>query len=355
MAPIIAGSYTGRLNQRNYEDGPVTTTNVNRMAMELQRTNLIFNTNVVVGSWQRAKLTDLKPWQAYYRTMIVTNRWDGMMPRMMPPMLGEFRPATPEPVATNTHEEVAVLATNEFPIAAQAQSPAADVLLAVSRYAPVIEELRSASARPYSRFPLNYQMENPADIPLPHLGSLKPCVSVLQLRAIAELQAGQTEKALADVKLMLRLAESIRTEPLLISQLVRLALINLALQPVWEGLAERRWSDAQLQELNRELKKLDSISDFKLSLHGELATSLGFIENSQKHRGNDLGYFIYAVWPRTFEAIDRNWRYLPNLPKPLAWLLELAGNSLPDEFISRCANHLAPDGWYEQKDRKSVA
>ena len=103
-----------------------------------------------------------------------------------------------------------------------------------------------------------------------------------------------------------------------------------------------------MKELNQELQKLDSISDFKLCLRGELATGLGYIEFARKHRGNDLGYFLYAVWPTMFQTIDKNWRYLPDLPRLLARFLEFLGDSLPDEFISRCVNHLPPDGWYEQ-------
>jgi hypothetical protein len=356
MAPMVVRSYVGKVNQRMEADGPTTTPSGNRMAMWLERAYFVFTTNMTIGSWQEAKITDLKPWQDYYRTRFITNRWETGMAgarmdprmRMPPPPSYGIPPPEPMPVDTNETEEVIALATNEFPIAAQSQSPAADVLLALSRYAPALAELRQAGARPYSRFPLNYRIENPADLPLPHLGSLKQCAIVLQLRVIAELQAGKSEEALADVQLLLRLAESIRAEPLLISQLRRQAIINLAMQPVWEGLAERRWSEAQMKELNQELQKLDSISDFKLCLHGELAMNLGAIEFARKHRGNDLGYFLYAIWPTTFANIDRLWRDLPALPRPLDRILEIVGDSLPDEFISRCVNHLPPDGWYEQ-------
>ena len=356
LAPVVVSSYAGKMNHRIEADGLTPTTGRNRMTMGLERANLMFTTNMTIGSWQQAKTTDLRLWQDYYRTRFITNRWETGMPGMMmdprmrgspPPRYG-IPPPEPMPVDTNQTEEVIALATNEFPIAAQSQSPAADVLLALSRCAPAIEELRQAAARPYSRFPLNYQIENPMDLPLPHLGGLKQCAIVLQLRAIAELQAGKSEEALADVQLMLRLAESIRAEPLLISQSLRLAIINLAMQPVWEGLAERRWSEAQMKALNQELQKLDSISDFKLCLRGELARNLGAIEFARKHRGNDLGYFLYAVWPTTFANIDRLWRDLPALPRPLDRMLEIVDDSLPDEFISRCVNHLPPDGWYEQ-------
>ena len=47
--------------------------------------------------------------------------------------------------------------TNGFPVPAQPQSPAADVLLALSIFNPALEELRQASLRPQARMPLNYE------------------------------------------------------------------------------------------------------------------------------------------------------------------------------------------------------
>ena len=54
-------------------------------------------------------------------------------------------------------------------------------------------------------FPVIYDTDEPFEILLPHLAVVKRYAQVLQLRAIAELQNGQGDKALADVKLMLRL------------------------------------------------------------------------------------------------------------------------------------------------------
>ena len=137
------------------------------------------------GNWQTGKISDLKTWRDYYRALAAK--------------------------------------TNEFPVAPQPQTPAQDVLLALSKYDPVIEELREAAKLPDSRFPLDYDIEDPAEILLPHLAVLKQCSLALQLRAIAELQNGQSEKAFDDVKLIFRLTDSIHTEPFIISQLVRYA------------------------------------------------------------------------------------------------------------------------------------
>jgi len=196
--------------------------------------------------WAIGRKTDLKAFQIYYRTL-----------------------------ATNK---------DEFPVAAEPQSPAADVLLALSKYDPTIEELRVASRLPGSRFPLNYNVNPPEAILLPHLADLKNCSQVLQLRAVAELQNSQSDKALADVKLSLRLINSIRTEPFLISHLVRIAMLQITLQPIWEGLTEHKWSDSQLAELDQEIAKLDFLADYEFSMRGERAISIGGIEHLRRKR-----------------------------------------------------------------------
>ena len=173
--------------------------------------------------------------------------------------------------------------SNEFPVPAQPQSPAADVLLALSRYDTTIEELRLASQLPWSRFPVNYDSESPWAILLPHLAPLKSCAQALQLRSVAELQDGQPDQALEDVRLALQLTDKIRTEPLLISHLVRLAMVQLALQPIWEGLAQHKWSDAQMAVLDTELAKLDFVSAYRLGLRGELGAQGDVMNFLRRH------------------------------------------------------------------------
>jgi len=132
-------------------------------------------------------------------------------------------------------------------------------------------ELRLASRRPFVRYPVKYEETDPWAILLPHLASAKAACLRLQLKTCAELAAGQSENALADVRLLLYLADSIKEEPILISHLVRLACLQIALQPIWEGLAEHRWSEAQLQELQTRLRQYDFLTDTKRPLGGERA------------------------------------------------------------------------------------
>ena len=250
LTPIVASSYERVLEKNGHRINPPNTNIVNPLWMEIYGAGSLLDNPTNSGNRENGTRTDLKVWQLYYRALAAK--------------------------------------TNDFPVAPQAQSPAADVLLALSKYDAPIEELRQAAALPYSRFPLNYDSAVPADILLPHLAALKQCSQVLELRAVAELQNSQSDKALADVKLLLRLIDSIRTEPFLISHLVRIAMLNLVLQPVWEGLADHKWSDAQLAELNQELARLDFLADYEFSMRGERADSMANIEYLRRTRDFNL-------------------------------------------------------------------
>ena len=107
---------------------------------------------------------------------------------------------------------------------------------------------------------------------------------MLQLRADAELADGQSAKALDDVKLLLYLNNSLRNSPFLISHLVRFAIVSYDLQPIWEGLAEHKWSDEQLAELDSELAKLDFIADYGSIMRGERAFAIASFENQRRTR-----------------------------------------------------------------------
>lgn len=234
MAPIWAGVLNKQWDPKT-QDWKLRDTNIiDRLRMQRDANLPGVESPNGGGSWEKGRITDLKPWQDYYRQ--------------------------------------AALQTNLFPVPPQSRAPAEDVLLALSKSDSAIEELRQASRRPYARFPINYDAGFDAvAASLDHFAELKRCAQMLQLRTIAELQLGRTEDALADTKLMLGLTDALRTEPFLISHLVRVALASITLQPIWEGLAQHKWSDSQLAELGEALAKEDFLADYQFAMRGERA------------------------------------------------------------------------------------
>jgi hypothetical protein len=141
----------------------------------------------------------------------------------------------------------------------------------LKQYEPVLDELRTASHRPFSRFNVSYDDEDPAAILLPHLAQIKKFCRLLQVRALAELELGRTDAAFEDFKLMEYLTASISQEPFIISHLVRYAVLNFSDEVVWEGLARNQWSDAQLTEIETGLSKLNLLKDARRSMESERA------------------------------------------------------------------------------------
>ena len=143
------------------------------------------------------------------------------------------------------------------------------VLAALKPYEAVIEELRAASQRPYSHFNVNYAIENPVMLVLPHLSPIRNSARILELRASSELALGRTAEAFDDVGLMFHIADSIKDEPILVSHLVRVACLNMATQVVWEGLTDHRWSDSQVQALQSLFQSQDFLADYTRAVEGE--------------------------------------------------------------------------------------
>lgn len=157
------------------------------------------------------------------------------------------------------------------------------VLEALRPAEPKLAELRAASARPAARFNLSYDLDDPPSILLPHLGVLNGYNRVLSARASALIALGHPDEALADVELGFYLTDTIRGEPILISHLVRCAMLNRLLQPVWEGMVEGRWGTNHLARLQARLATFAILADGRTVLKGERAFGNQTIEMVRRH------------------------------------------------------------------------
>lgn len=166
-----------------------------------------------------------------------------------------------------------------YPQPVRPGTPAEDVLVALSAFDSELRELREAmTTRPLTRFPVEYEYEPSWGILLPHLARLKMLVVITQVRATALLEAGRADEAFTDLKLGLRLAEALRNDPILINHLVRIAMLNLNLQVIREGLKRHAWNEAQLAELEKYLAPINMLAEYRQGMRGELALGTGGLD-----------------------------------------------------------------------------
>ncbi len=119
------------------------------------------------------------------------------------------------------------------------------------------------------------------------------------------------------MKLGLRLVNSVQGEIFLISQLVRLSMLSLALQPVWEGLAEHQWSEGQLADFEASLSSLDFLADYQSSVRSEVGFQAPL-----------------------FDLL----RHRPEMLEQLGKAEDRPTSTLQGELLSR----LIPSGWFYQ-------
>jgi hypothetical protein len=155
-------------------------------------------------------------------------------------------------------------------------SPAKDVLAGISVADKQLAAVCEASARPRSQFPIHY--EEGFEALLRHLASLKAVNQQLELRCAAYLELGKSEAAFEDAQCALRVAELAREEPLLISQLVRIAQGGLAVRTIWQGLARHSWNDSQLASLQDQLARTHYLPGLVLAFEGERAGAIATMD-----------------------------------------------------------------------------
>ncbi|MDP7011798.1 MAG: hypothetical protein QF685_10490 [Verrucomicrobiota bacterium] len=216
------------LHQYKWNEDLAEATPVDQKSFDEAQSLLKLDTNAdtKLDGWALCQSVDLKPWQKMFRDL------------------------------------------EGWPHPKEAGEPAIDILMALRKHESTMTELTQASKeRPLCRYDIKYEAHFAAL--LPHLSPLRNFVKSFTLRALAHQTNDNPEAALADIRMGLFLAESIREEPLLISQLVRIACLQIVLQPVWEGLNEEKWNAEQLAGIEKQLADIDLLEGYRISILGE--------------------------------------------------------------------------------------
>ncbi|MCS7338733.1 MAG: hypothetical protein NZ739_10945 [Verrucomicrobiae bacterium] len=233
MTPLLAPLF-----DYEYADGKIEWRDSNALArlesIRVDGAPDYASTAPAFGSWQKQEFCDLRAWQEFYRTNV------------------------------------------NFQSNPSAETAAEAVLSALRKYDPVLDELRMAIQRPYAVYPADSDPMLGASLPL--LTFHKAICQVLVLRALANLEAGRPQEALADVELNLRLASTLDSVPTLLFQLVKAAVVTVGLQPVWEGLARRQWNERQLGKLQQLLASINMLESCSRAIRGERAWSIVYLE-----------------------------------------------------------------------------
>ncbi len=173
--------------------------------------------------------------------------------------------------------------SGQCPHPAQPGAPAADVLLALSVFGPLLDELvRETETRTEARVPVDWQPVPAANLFFPAGLKFTLMASTLRLRACAELAEGQNDRALRDTLAALRLREALGRVPTFVGLLEARSAAMLALQPVWEGLAARRWTADEMRQIEEALRRDDELADYVQAVRGDRVLDTNALESMRR-------------------------------------------------------------------------
>lgn len=144
-----------------------------------------------------------------------------------------------------------------------------------------IEAVR-AVLREYSQFRFPIQLTNGVMTLLPHLSKLRWEAENFRIHGLMAAERGDVDGAINDLEAEARVGETLAKEPVLISQLVRMACNQMVLEDMERLLSRRSLSDRQLEKLETLVDRLEMKGALRMSLVAERAFDLNVLSFSPK-------------------------------------------------------------------------
>lgn len=142
----------------------------------------------------------------------------------------------------------------------------------VERNSNALAKAREAVLRPQSRYPVD--LSPGFEALLPHLTKVKELARVADGEALLAIESERSADAIAAMTLILGLARSLEGEPILISQLVRIALCNMAATSLERALALKGFRDEELSRLSSAFAAAEKTNLIARALIGERASAI---------------------------------------------------------------------------------
>jgi hypothetical protein len=191
------------------------------------------------------------------------------------------------------HEELPLIGKGSgWPLSQEELSPEihAALGLALTQVGPAMDDLRAVITREDHAFRFPIALTNGANTLLPHLARMKRMTQWQLLRSAWELDRGEADSAVQSIADSLRLTRTLAEEPTLISQLVRLAILRIAVNGAERLVGNHPLTPEQAEWLRHELGKARPDEAMYTGMIGERCTGLDMMLLSSKNDFLSLNY-----------------------------------------------------------------
>ena len=175
-----------------------------------------------------------------------------------------------------------IVGESDDPIPAPGQPWAqqAEVVAFLETFAAPLDSLHTAAEMGGSaRYPLHFQ--GIATL-LPHVETARTAARMLSLEFHLRLREGNTAAATRSLRTLFRLGRSLENEPILISQLVQVAIHQMGLELVRKHVPLANFADDEVEMLQNEIREIDVKQSFVLAQQGERVFGISAFTNQEE-------------------------------------------------------------------------
>jgi tRNA A-37 threonylcarbamoyl transferase component Bud32 len=171
------------------------------------------------------------------------------------------------------------------------------VLARLAAVEPELAQLRQARERPLGFL----EAASPVlQQPTPNKAGFQLLANLLVVHGVASLAAGRSQDAQEDLETLLRLADVLDQNQALGGASLRAWTWEQGLQTVWEGLADHRWSDAQLAAISRSYQAVDLLRGFDQAFQREFVAFNAWYDQV-------FGFFRFVPFYEVISRRERVW------------------------------------------------
>ncbi|HUB67447.1 MAG TPA: hypothetical protein VL981_08190 [Candidatus Methylacidiphilales bacterium] len=179
----------------------------------------------------------------------------------------------------------------------QVGSPAQDVLAELSHFDPELGEIDSALHNPESYWPPDCFMPYPPSFRMDRIDGFirtydayQVAGEVLQMRGVAHLENGESEKAEQDFLFIQRLARSILRAPSILGELMAGGIQERGEGLLWEGVRRHAWNDAELSDMETSMVSVDFLKSYREALRFERGASIQCLSYAEQKQPIPVSY-----------------------------------------------------------------
>jgi hypothetical protein len=222
---------------------------------------------------------------------------------------------------------------------------------AMARNSGIVRDIEVAVSRPKCRFALKLGPGNRLSQDLfSRFGRFRELARFLGANALFNASEGRMDKAAHFVDLEFRLADSLRDEPILMSQLVRIAMLSMTTKTLCNVLQYGPIDEGQARKLYDTLSAIDLDGSITNALAGTRAFELSFFE------ANSRAYHIRPlVYAQELDYLKRMDKVIKESNVPSRGAPRLPTGRAPWNSISSVSADMIAQEYAKTRERGDVA